>query len=144
MIPLISSVIILYIGLFIGFRAAKDVQDEIIPSRQYLLIAMDALLVISAGIVLWNVNTLAVIIGVVALIAVRQIWGMQKIFAPISGFILAGAFFVSSEVFITVSVVLLVMNYIKGAESKKISNFAIKGISQPIAAIIFGIALNSI
>ncbi len=121
--------------LFIARRVGKNVPDEVVPSKKYLELARDALMIITLALALYPINLWLSIIFAVLLIVARIFINLSKGYTSITGITVGLCFAHQSEIF-TIITLILVANFLFGLTEKKLESLAAHGLIQPIGALI--------
>jgi hypothetical protein len=140
MLGFIAIAFTLYIVFFIGWNVGNSVPDEIIPSRRYLEIGIDLLLLAMLCIVLFGFgHYLAATLILVAVLAARYFLPFTYVYAPLSGVLLAASTLLPAQVQVAVAVLCLALNFLLGATSKL--KVLMRSILQPLAAVALALIL---
>ncbi len=125
----------------LGYYISQSVQDEVPKARKYVELGIDALFVIMCGITIWSFGLhITAIIAPIAIILAKRLWSLRRIYAPVSGAIIA----VSSltNMYVTLVIMCLALNYGIGITSKNKKTLFHEIWLQPLAAILILVILR--
>lgn len=131
----LAILFVLIMVAVLAYYVSKEVPDEVPVARRYIELATDALFLIIIGITIWAFNLKIVAIAIpIAIIVARRLWSITRLYAPITGAILAIS--ILTNITTTIIILVLVLNYLIGIQAKNIKTVLRNLWLQPIAAII--------
>jgi|GEM_PF-4006645 len=137
MLWLFPVLFVLFIIFFIGWYIGQSVPDEIVPSKAYLRLGMDLLLLLIIAFAIASFGQVILALCVVAaLILARVFFPTRFAYAPLSGIVLGTTVLLSSDAAVSLLILTSLLNFLVGATSGGRRELLLHALWQPVCAIL--------